>query len=106
MENDSGCELEIWYNRPTVEQWRPSMGEYTHYGERDIIKNKKNTIWPQYGKGHDVTQGQHVEEPMVNIQRPRTYKPVALLKINKLGVLGGNAERTSGVDNPRRALLS
>lgn len=37
---------------------------------------------------------------------PRTYNPVALLKINKLGVLGGNPVRVSGVANARSALLS
>lgn len=42
---------------------------------------------------------------MTNMQ-PHNYKPVALLKINKLGVLGGNAERMSGVDNAMRAFLS
>ena len=34
------------------------------------------------------------------------HKPVALLKINKLGVLGGKTRKVSGVANMRTALLS
>ena len=80
--------------------------EYTHYEERDIVKNKDNPIWPQHEKGDDVIQGQYVNKPIINIQPQRTYNPVASLKINKLGVSSGNADRTSTVANLRRALLS
>ena len=45
LENDSSCELEIWYNRPTQSNsGNPQRERYTHYGERNIVKNKENTI--------------------------------------------------------------
>ena len=42
---------------------------------------------------------------MAEVQ-PYAHKPVVLLKINKLGILGGKRVRASGVANAMSALLS
>ena len=52
-----------------------------------------------------MSQGQHRTRTVKNMQ-PYNYEPVALLKINKLRVLGGNMQKTPGVANERSALLS
>ena len=50
-------------------------------------------------------RGQHRTRSTTKMQ-PHNYEPVALLKTNKLGVLGGNVPKTPGVANERSALLS
>jgi len=70
-ENDSGCELEIWYSRPTQSRsGDPQWERNTHYRGRDIVKNK-NTLLPQYEKRR-CYKDSIVNESMRNMQPPRS----------------------------------
>jgi len=75
-------------------------------GEISEQKNGNNSaLQPQYKKRDDFTRTQTGPRQSCS---PWGYKPVALLKINKLGVLvlGGNLVRAPGVANSRRAFVS
>lgn len=99
------AKLKVWYNRSTQSNSdKPQWERRAYYGERDIKKRGESVITSVREKRRG-TQGKHMNESVTNVETC-IYNPVALLKINKLGVLGGNGARTSGVDNARRAFLS
>ena len=104
-ENDGGRKLGIWYNRPTQSKSGNPQGKDTLQSARRRKKQKEYRITsirerePFYIR----TVRERYHEKRVTLHN---YKPVALSKINKLGVSGGIAAMISGAASVRRVFLS